>query len=83
MKLSSLFSVILLFFLLIGILPFLGNINKMVIVFSIIAYIFANFELHNSKNKEDMKIIFRNILSLILIFSIAVLRDWIGNVFIN
>jgi hypothetical protein len=83
MKLSSLFSVILLFLLLIGILPFLGDINKMVIVFSIIAYIFANFELHSSKNTEDMKIIFRNILSLILIFSIAVLRDWIGNVFIN
>jgi hypothetical protein len=83
MKLSSLFSVILLFLLLIGILPFLGDINKMVIIFSLIAYIFASLELHNSKNAEDMKIIFRNILSLILIFSIAVLRDWIGNVFIN
>jgi hypothetical protein len=83
MKLSSLFSVILLFLLLIGILPFFGNINKMVIVFSTIAYIFANFELYNSKNKEEVKIIFRNILSIILIFSIAVLRNWIGNVFKN
>jgi hypothetical protein len=83
MKLSSLFSVILLFLLLIGILPFFGNINKMVIVFSTIAYIFANFELYNSKNIEEVKIIFRNILSIILIFSIAVLRNWIGNVFKN
>ena len=83
MKLSSLFSVILLFLLLIGIIPFLGHINKMVIVFSTIAYIFANFELYNSKNIEEVKIIFRNILSIILIFSIAVLRNWIGNVFKN
>lgn len=83
MKLSSLFSVILLFLLLIGILPFFGEINKMVLVFSTIAYIFANFELYNSKNIEEVKIIFRNILSLILIFSIAILRDWIGNIFIN
>ncbi len=83
MKLSSLFSVVLLFLLLIGIIPFLGHINKMVIIFSFIAYIFASFELHNSKNIEDMKIIFRNILSLILIFSIAILRDWIGNVYTN
>lgn len=82
MKLSSLFSIILLILLLVGILPLMGEINKTVIIFSLLAYIYANFELVNSNGIEEIKITFRNILSLVLIIFIALIRIWIGNILI-